>query len=262
MAIKLTTTSESINCVKALAYGESGVGKTWLCQTAPSPVIISAEKGLLTLKNVKIPVIEISSFQDLEEAYHFIVGSEHAKDFKTVCLDSITDIAETILGEEKLNAGRDPRQAYGAYADKLLPMIKKFRDLSDRNVYFTAKMKRMTDDFTGITSFGPSMPGQQLGQNLPYLFDFCLAIRIGVTEEGVKYRYLQTEGDIQYVAKARGGMLDNVEEPHLGKLFNKALGIEESKPEKKKKKAEPKAEDKKSEAKSSEQKISKELLAE
>ncbi len=61
MAIRLTTTTESVEYVKCLIYGESGVGKTWLCQTAPKPVIISAEKGLLTLKHVNIPVIEMIS---------------------------------------------------------------------------------------------------------------------------------------------------------------------------------------------------------
>lgn len=231
MAIRLTTTKEARDHVKALIYSESGFGKTWLCKTAPNPVIISAENGLLTLKDVNIPVIEISSFEDLEDAYDFVTTDERAKDFETICLDSISDIAETVLSEEKEKAGKDPRAAYGAYADKLLPMIKKFRDIPDKHVYFTAKMKRITDEFSGITAYGPAMPGQQLGQALPYVFDFCLALRIGQDEEGNNFRYLQTQADIQYICKARGGRLDESEVPDLTHIFDKALNgevIEES----------------------------------
>jgi hypothetical protein len=222
--IKLTTTSESITHVKAVIYGESGVGKTWLCQTAPKPVIISAEKGLLTLQDVKIPVIEIASLEDLEDAYRFLMENEKGQARQTICLDSISDIAETILAHEKELAGKDPRQAYGAYADKLLPLIKKFRDIEGRHVYFTAKMKRITDDFTGITQYGPSAPGQQIGGQLPYMFDFCLVLRIGIDEEDKKFRYLQTESDVQYIAKDRSGKLDSEEPPDLTHIFNKALG--------------------------------------
>ncbi len=221
--IKLTTTAESSNFIKVIVYGGSGVGKTWLIQTAPKPVIISAEKGLLTLKEFNIPVIEIKSFQDLEDAYVFITTDKRAKNFETICLDSISDIAETVLAEEKTKCGADPRQAYGAYADKLLPMIKKFRDLEKKNVYFTAKLRAMHDEFSGITSYLPSMPGQQLGPQLPYLFDFSLVLRVGQDEDGNKFRFLQTESDVQYTAKARGGKLEASEPPDLGYLFKKVL---------------------------------------
>jgi len=226
MAIRLTTTAESAAYVKALVYGESGVGKTFLIKTAPKPLIISAEKGLLTLKDQKIPVIEIKTFEDLEDAYTFVTSDKRASRFETICLDSISDIAETVLSEEKEKCGADPRQAYGAYADKLLPMIKKFRDIEGKHVYFTAKLRRMHDDFTGITSYGPSMPGQQLGPQLPYLFDFCFVLRVGQEEDGGKFRFLQTESDIQYTAKARGGRMEPTEEADLTAIFDKALSDE------------------------------------
>ena len=223
MAIKLTTTKKTSSHIKCLVYAQSGAGKTYLCQTAPKPLIISAEEGLLTLKDVNIPVIKIQSLEDLEEAYDFVTTDKRAKQFQTVCLDSISDIGETVLADEKKTCGADPRKAYGAYADKLLPLIKKFRDISDKHVYFTAKLKRYEDSFTGITSYGPSMPGQQLGPALPYLFDFVLALQIGEDEENNKFRYLQTDETIQFLAKARGGSLDETEPPDLAYIFAKAL---------------------------------------
>jgi len=227
MAIKLTTTKESESHVKCLVHGPAGIGKTVLSSTAPKPIIISAEHGLLSLKDFEIPVIMIENHVDLIEAYEFVTTKKEAKGFQTIVLDSISDIAEVILDYFKKNPennNTNPQAAYGSYADTLLPLIKKFRDIPDKHVYFIAKTKRIKDDYTGITQWGPSMPGQQLGQNIPYLFDLVLAMRPGEDKDGNKFRYLQTAADIQWEAKDRSGKLSPIEEPHLGKIFDKVLG--------------------------------------
>jgi len=227
MAIKFTTTAKGATHVKCLVYGESGVGKTTLAKTAPKPIIISSEHRLLSLKDENIPVILVKNHEDLKEAYDFITTSPKAASFETVVLDSVSDIAEAVLAYFKKNpkdGNTHPQAAYGSMADELLPLIKKFRDLEGRHVYFIAKAKRMKDDYTGITSWMASMPGQQLGPGLPYLFDFVLPMRIGETEKGTRYRYLQTQEDIQYLAKECSGNLRPIEKPHLGELFEKALG--------------------------------------
>jgi hypothetical protein len=41
--------------------------------------------------------------------------------------------------------------------------------------------------------------------------------------EMVETRYLQTQEDIQWIAKDRSGKLDAIEEPNLANLFAKAL---------------------------------------
>ncbi|MCP3685782.1 MAG: ATP-binding protein [bacterium] len=229
MAIRLTTTREASKFIKCLVYGESGMGKTWLIKTCPKPLIISAEKGLMTLSDQDIPVIEINTYEDLEEAFEFVTTREEAKEFETICFDSISDIAENVIADLKAEYP-DPRKAYGDMADKLLAMVKKFRDITNKNIYFIAKAKRVKDDFTGITSWMPSAPGKQLAQALPYLFDYVFPLRMGVTGDGVEYRYLQTNQDIQCIAKSRSvHQLEDRVEPHLGKLFSMALG--ETEPE-------------------------------
>lgn len=236
MAIKFTTTADSTKYVKCLVYGKSGIGKTVLAATAPDPVIISAERGLLSLKDKKIPVILIDNHEDLQGAYDLILTDERMQKFKTVVLDSISDIAEAVLAYFKKNpidGNTHPQAAYGSMADVLMPLIKKFRDIPDKHVYFIAKSKRVTDDYSGVTSWMPSMPGQQLGPALPYLFDFVLAMRAGEDKNGNKYRYLQATADIQWEAKDRSGKLNAIEEPNLTKLFSKALGAKPKKSTKK-----------------------------
>lgn len=223
MAIKLTTTRESakLNGLKVLVYGQSGAGKTRLCATTDQPtVIISAEAGLLSLRDTDIPVIEVTSIEDVHEAYRFVTQAQEAKDFRWVCLDSISEIAEVVLANEKANT-KDPRKAYGELADRMMELLRAFRDLPGRNVYMSAKIDRQKDETSGAMLYSPSMPGQRLGQQLPFLFDECFALRVEKGADGEMQRWLQTAGDTQYVAKDRSGALEAFEQPTLSHIAAK-----------------------------------------
>lgn len=237
MAINWTTTSQAnaTDGVKILVWGESGMGKTTLIATAPSPVIISAEKGLLSLnkRNLEklygvntpgvsydIPVMQVTTLAELGEAYEWLTTSPHAAHFKTVGIDSISEVAETVLNNEKRTV-KDPRQAYGALLEKMETIIRGFRDLPGKNVYMIAKAEPQKDELTGIVRYGPSMPGSKLGPKLPYFFDEVFKIAVNKDAKGVAFRYLQTQPDLQNIAKDRSGALDPMEPPNLAHIFNK-----------------------------------------
>jgi len=79
MAIKLKSTGDLSNKgLKVLVYGQAGCGKTTLSKTLPKPIVLSAEDGLLSIKDDNIPFLEIKSMEDLHEAYDWLVKS---KDF-------------------------------------------------------------------------------------------------------------------------------------------------------------------------------------
>jgi phage nucleotide-binding protein len=224
MAIKLTNTKQAakVNGIKILTYGQAGTGKTTLCATTGEPtIIISAESGLLSLRHADITVIEVSSLADVHEAYAHI-NSEAGAEFRWVCLDSISEIAEVVLNYEKKN-NKDPRAAYGALSEQMQDLLRAFRDLPGKNVYMSAKMSSVKDDMTGAMLYGPSMPGAKLGQGIPYLFDEVFVLRAEKGDDGQVYRTLQTGSDFQYVAKDRSGALDFYEEPDLSKIAAKIL---------------------------------------
>lgn len=223
MAISLKTTSAiTLSGVKLLVYGESGSGKTRLCASAPSPIILSAESGLLSLQGTDIPYIEIKTLEDLYEAYSWL-QTEQAAAYKTVCLDSISEIAEVVLSKAK-EANTDARKAYGELADKMAEVIRYFRDLPGRNVYFSAKLERVKDENTGITYYSPSAPGNKVGMSLPYFFDEVLALRVGADEEGKASRMLQCTTDGVFIAKDRSGRLGQWEPADLSYIINKITG--------------------------------------
>ncbi|MBT6049364.1 MAG: AAA family ATPase [Candidatus Scalindua sp.] len=221
MAIKISNTNTGISTVKAMVYGEAGLGKTRLCATAPSPIIISAEAGLLSLKDYNIDVINVNSKKDVMDAYQFITSSADASKYHTICLDSVTEIAEVLLSEYKKEF-KDPRQAYGTMHDDMTVLIRSFRDLPNFSVYFTAKQVTKEDAESGITMNRPDAPGNNLKKDLPFFFDEVLALRVG-QHEGQEYRYLQTQPHMQWVGKDRSGKLDAQEAPDLTNIFTKIL---------------------------------------
>lgn len=224
MAIKLTTTRQAatLNGVKLCVYGAAGAGKTVLsATTGGNPVIISAEAGLLSLRDTDIPVIQVNTIADVQEAYLFLRDSAEAQHFDWICLDSITEIAEVVLSAEK-KATKDPRQAYGALQEQMHDLIRGFRDLP-RNVYMSAKMERTKDEQTGAMLYGPSMPGAKLGQALPYFFDEVFCLRLEKDADGATQRWLQTQPDFNYTAKDRSGALDPFEAPNLAAIAAKIM---------------------------------------
>ena len=224
MPLKFTTTADASvgQGVKMLVYGPAGVGKTVLAATLPNPIILSAEAGLLSIRHTNIPVIKIETMADLLEAYEFIKNSEHAKGFASVALDSISEIAEVVLGNAKASA-KDPRQAYGTMNEQITSLIRAFRDLPGKHVYFSAKQDREKDETSGLMLYGPSMPGKQLTQGVAHFFDEVFALGVGTLPDKTKYRFLRTRLDPQFNAKDRSGVLDEFEEPNLSKIINKIL---------------------------------------
>ncbi len=211
---------------KFLVYGGSGIGKTAIIGSIAEPaLILSAEAGLLPLRGHDIPVIEIRSMDDLIEAYRFVSSSAEARNFRWICLDSISEIAEVVLATQKDNPkNKDIRQAYGATQDLMTALIRDFRDLPGKHVYFSAKMERVKDEQTGGILYSPSMPGQKLGQSLSYFFDFVFCYRIADGDDKQPVRTLQTGACKKYFAKDRSGNLEHFEYPDFSAILDKIDG--------------------------------------
>ena len=111
--IKYTDKDVKIHGIKCAIFGDSGTGKTRLLATAPKPIIISAEHGLLSLKGDHVPYVEVSSVEEVQDVYSWLLESEEAKQFETVgaTLDDLKVIREGVF----LKVHSD------MYADALVP---------------------------------------------------------------------------------------------------------------------------------------------
>lgn len=242
MAIQLKSSAQlsASHGVKCLVYARAGMGKTVLTATAPAPVLISAESGLLSVRRgnlekiygvnaqgitYDIPTIEIRTINDLIDAHTWCLTSAEARQFATISLDSITEIGEVVLSNAKSQV-KDPRQAYGELLEKMTNTIKKFRDLQGKHVYMSAKEEKVKDESTGSVLFAPAMPGSKLGQQLPYLFDEVFNLNKAKDPNTQQdYRYFRTQPDFNYDAKDRSGALAEIEIPHLGYVFQKIMNV-------------------------------------
>jgi len=207
-----------------LGYGAAGTGKTRAIATLPKPIVLSAEAGLLSIKEFDLPYLEIATLEDLQEAYSWVTQSAEAKGFESVALDSITEIAEVVLAAEKLKTEGGKKvhgmRAYGEMADKMADVVRAFRDLPAHHVYFSAQLEKSTDE-QGAMFFAPAMPGNKFAQKIPYFFDEVFAFR----KEAGSFALL-TSTDGLWSAKDRSGKLDLWEPPDLGLIIKKIAGVQ------------------------------------
>lgn len=221
LTIRNTADYGTTNGVKILVYGRAGVGKTVLARTAPSPIVISAESGILSLRREGLPYIPIYNINDFKECQRWCFNSPEARNFATFVIDSSSEIAEQILGHEKAQT-RDGRKAYGETADQMLSLLRAFRDWQGPNVYFTAKQE--TSNIGGTLYARPMMPGQKLPDQIPYFPDEIFQLNVGKDNNGNEVRWLRTRPDQYNDAKDRSGMLNEFEPPDLTLIFNKIMG--------------------------------------
>jgi phage nucleotide-binding protein len=208
---------------KLLVYGESGVGKTTLCQTAPGKtLVVSMESGLLSIKDApNLDAIEVKEAFEIEQIAELLENK--TLDYDTVCLDSVTEMAEILLSQEKAKS-KDPRRAYGEVIEVMIKTMRRFRDLP-MHVVFIAKQSRERDESSGMFHYQPMMVGAKLPTQIPYFFDEVLVLRTfdDENEKGktVTSRWLQTKIGQNYIAKDRSGKLDELESPDLAIIINK-----------------------------------------
>ncbi len=220
MALKIITTKQAVsqNGIKVLVHGPAGAGKTRLCATTgdlAATLIISAESGLLSLREHTIDVAEVSSLDDVREAYRMLAAGSHK--YRWVCLDSISEIAEVVLTHEKKQT-KDPRQAYGALQEAMFQLLKSFRDLP-MSVYMSCKQQRDEDG-----RYLPSLPGSKLAQGIGYLFDEVFALQTQRDDQGVVRRALLCRDDPRYEVKDRSGALNALEPADLSAIAAKIRG--------------------------------------
>lgn len=240
MAIAFTTASRQTaeGGIKILTHGRSGIGKTVLAATLPNPILISAESGLLSLRQENLEriygkgnpditydmkVITVATVADFEAAYQWVIGPNGAS-FSSVAVDSLSEIAEKILKNEKGRTA-DGRMAYGKTADAIEEMVRKYRDMPGKNVYLSAKTEMVKDEHSGSMKFYPMMPGKKTGQSLDYFFDQVFYFDTITDNEDKTQRVLHTQINQQFAAKDRSGALAVYEAPNLSAIIRKIKGV-------------------------------------
>lgn len=220
--------------VKSILYGKAGTGKTPLINTAPRPVLLVVEPGLLSMRASKIPAYEAPTRKQVEEFFKWFFGSAEARKFDTLAIDSISQVAEIILEDEKRRQ-KHGMKAYGAMSESVIDLANKLFYMPQKHIVLIAKNGYFDNGKQTVIQGGevitetvkqarPFFPGQDLNVRMPHLFDNVLHLgEVSMPGFSKPVKALRTVETSEIFARSRSGTLNELEEPNLTALFNKAM---------------------------------------
>jgi hypothetical protein len=163
---------------------------------------LSAEGGLLVLKDKKIDVIDILDIATLGKVY--VALRDGKLEYDNVCIDSLTEIGEMVVAEleedEYFGNPTNTFPKWQEYSKKIIKMVKMFRDLKGVNIIFSAL--RESVEANGSVIYMPQIPAKKAQSKLASTMDEVYYININSDGE----RVLHTNSTSTYIAKTRAGV--------------------------------------------------------
>jgi hypothetical protein len=206
---------------KCVTYGPPGLGKTPLMATAPRPLCLVVEPGLLSVRKVtNVPGFEANTAPKIRDFFTWFFQSAEARNFDTLGIDSVSQMAEIIVTEQ-LGKWKDGRKAYGEMSREIMGWMNDLYYLPNKHIYLIAK--QMNDN----GCFRPYFPGQDLNIRVPHLFDLILRLAQFNTVPGAPVGQavtaFQCKPSFDAIARDRSGVLAEFEFPNLTAIFQKVM---------------------------------------
>ena len=218
--------AQNFGC-KCIVYGPTGVGKTPILNTAPRPLLLSIEPGLLSMKGSKIPTYEAHNVQRIDEFFKWFFGSSETKNFDTLGVDSGSYMADVYLQASlsgKSNSGNKKHgmAAYGEMATETMGHLRTLFYTRYKHVYLICKEEIADVEYQSVRR--PYFPGKVLNIDVPFLYDFILRLaKTNVPGQVGEVLAFQCTGSMNITARNRTGNLNDFEPPHFGQLVDKAM---------------------------------------
>lgn len=213
---------------KALIYGPPGSAKTPILNTAPRPILLATEAGLLSMRGSNVPTCVAHTSAAIDDFFKWLFHSNEPKNFDTIGIDSVSHLCEIYLvdilkGTSKAGNKVHGQAAYGEMAKLVMDNMRPLYHLANKHVYGIAKQEVKT--ISGIETTRPYFPGQYLPVELPHMFDAILRLathRVPGMGDTLAFRCRQS---IDETARNRTGNLNEFEPPHFGQLVQKAMMV-------------------------------------
>jgi hypothetical protein len=173
--------------LKALFYGNAGVGKTTAAISFPKPYLIDTEKGAVNTQYVKIlkekggVVFQTTDFDELLDEVTALLTETH--DYKTLVIDPLTTVYNDLIEKSALKVGTEFGRHYGEANKKMKRLCNLLLRL-DMNVIITSHAKNEYGNNLAVlgTTF-------DCYKKLDYLFDLVFEIqkrgkeRVGIVKK-------------------------------------------------------------------------------
>lgn len=224
--LKLPKDLVSKSGVKILIYGGAGTGKTRAAVTAPKPLVVAVENGLLSIQNENVPVFDCRGKNGLAAFAQFIqwVQSPESRQFETIIIDSWSELATQLLNSE-IPKCKDPRQAYGIMAEKMMNWAYLLVNQIPHNIVFICKQECVSNN--NISYHQPSLEGKKLYTEFTHLIDVILRFqpkRFVVQGKSQEFMVASVKNQPDYIARDRSGRLFEDEPQDLSLIIGKIKG--------------------------------------
>jgi AAA domain len=249
--------------VKALIVGPTGVGKTSLLRTLDPArtLFVDVEAGDLAVQDVPVDTIQLDDWitaRDIacriggptksfpptacySQAHYEAIGGalDNLAKYLTLFVDSITAISRLSFrwaeqqpeSLSERSGKKDVRGTYGLHAREMINWLHQLQHARGMNVIFVAILEKVTDEFNRV-EFQVQMEGSKTGRELPGIVDQIITMQFVDFGDGKPGRAFvcTSPNSWGYPAKDRAGRLEQIEEPHLGKLIQKLVSPGTRKP--------------------------------
>ena len=206
--------------VKSIIYGPPGTGKTPIANTAPRPLLLATEPGLLSMRNSTMPTFRAFEAKLIDEFFLWFFSSAEVKNFDTLVIDSTSQMADIYLQEAKKTI-KHGLQQYGQMADYTMLHLRRLYFKEEMHTYLIAKQE--TETINNIQMRKPYYPGKQLPIDVPHMYDVIAHLaKVPIPGHGENLAF-RCIGSYDIVARNRTGNLDEFEPPDFGALVKKAM---------------------------------------
>lgn len=206
--------------VKSVVYGPPGVGKTPIVNTAPRPVLLATEPGLLSMRGSTVPTWQAHTCAAIDEFFAWVFKSHETRNYDTVCIDSTSQLAEIYLAEETLR-NRDGRKVYGEVSRKVMKHLGDLYTMPYKHAYLICKQSSV--EVQGVQRLRPFFPGQDLNIKVPHLYDVVMHCAFASIPNVGTVKAFRLRDTIDIMARSRSDKLAEFEQCDLAALFAKAM---------------------------------------
>jgi hypothetical protein len=249
-----TEQSAGARGAKLLIVGPVGVGKTSLLRTLDPAItlFVDIEAGDLAVQDVDVDAYRPRTWSECRDLAVALAGAnsdvaasacysaahfDAVRDrldlsrYQTFFIDSITAAGRLCFAwssqqPEAISAGgrKDVRGAYGLHAREMIAWLLHLQQARTANIVLVGILESVIDDFKRKEE-RLQLEGVRTGRELPGIVDNVITMH-WLNFDGTPTRAFvcTAPNPWDYPAKDRSGRLDQIEEPHLGKLFSKLTG--------------------------------------
>jgi hypothetical protein len=219
--------------VKAIIYGQPGTTKTPMINTAPRPVLLATEPGLLSMKGSTVPTWEAFTIERIADFFKWFTESKEASQFDTLAIDSGSQLAEISLTYH-LERNKDGRKAYGELSIEVMKWFDALYYMQQKHILLICKQmaaevgKQVVKNGGGFSvemvyQAQPYFPGKDLNIKVPHRYDEILHVsKVNIPGAGEQIA-IRSKGTAEILARDRSGMLAELEPANLTNLFNKCM---------------------------------------